>query len=239
MTIKVSVIGATGRMGKLALEVIHGAPDLELHSTLDSKSELTNAIGADVIFEATKLEASKEIVAFAIEQKINVLVATSGWSEGLSSALKDPESAVVIVPNFSVGSVLASKFAALAAKHFDGIEIIETHHAGKVDSPSGTAIRTAEMISSSRKAEGLVQPLIQGVGQQARGQVISGVPVHSLRLDGASAKQEILLTGPSEILNISHEVSSVQAYALGILHSIRFASSNPGLTIGLDRVLGI
>lgn len=95
------------------------------------------------------------------------------------------------------------------------------------------------MISSSRKAEGLVQPLIQGVGQQARGQVISGVPVHSLRLDGASAKQEILLTGPSEILNISHEVSSVQAYALGILHSIRFASSNPGLTIGLDRVLGI
>ncbi len=239
MAIKVSVIGATGRMGKLALEVIHGAPDLELHSTLDSKSELTNAIGADVIFEATKLEASKEIVAFAIEQKINVLVATSGWSEGLSSALKDPESAVVIVPNFSVGSVLASKFAALAAKHFDGIEIIETHHAGKVDSPSGTAIRTAEMISSSRKAEGLVQPLIQGVGQQARGQVISGVPVHSLRLDGASAKQEILLTGPSEILNISHEVSSVQAYALGILHSIRFASSNPGLTIGLDRVLGI
>jgi 4-hydroxy-tetrahydrodipicolinate reductase len=143
------------------------------------------------------------------------------------------------VPNFSVGSVLASKFAALAAKHFDAVEIIETHHAGKVDSPSGTAIRTAEMISSSRKDAGLDQPLIQGVGQEARGQVVSGIPVHSLRLDGVSAKQEILLTGPSEVLNISHEVSSVQAYALGILHSIRFAATNPGLTIGLDKVLGI
>jgi len=235
----VSVIGASGRMGKLALEVIQNAQDLELHSALDSKSELAQAIGADVIFEATKLEVSKGIVAFALEHKINVLVATSGWSEGLSSALQVSESAVVIVPNFSVGSVLASKFAALAAKHFDAVEIIETHHAGKVDSPSGTAIRTAEMISSSRKDAGLDQPLIQGVGQEARGQVVSGIPVHSLRLDGVSAKQEILLTGPSEVLNISHEVSSVQAYALGILHSIRFAATNPGLTIGLDKVLGI
>jgi len=239
MTILVSVIGASGRMGKLALEVIQNAQDLELHSALDSKSELAQAIGADVIFEATKLEVSKGIVAFALEHKINVLVATSGWSEGLSSALQVSESAVVIVPNFSVGSVLASKFAALAAKHFDAVEIIETHHAGKVDSPSGTAIRTAEMISSSRKDAGLDQPLIQGVGQEARGQVVSGIPVHSLRLDGVSAKQEILLTGPSEVLNISHEVSSVQAYALGILHSIRFAATNPGLTIGLDKVLGI
>jgi 4-hydroxy-tetrahydrodipicolinate reductase len=239
MTIMVSVIGASGRMGKLALEVIQNAQDLELHSALDSKSELAQAIGADVIFEATKLEVSKGIVAFALEHKINVLVATSGWSEGLSSALQVSESAVVIVPNFSVGSVLASKFAALAAKHFDAVEIIETHHAGKVDSPSGTAIRTAEMISSSRKDAGLDQPLIQGVGQEARGQVVSGIPVHSLRLDGVSAKQEILLTGPSEVLNISHEVSSVQAYALGILHSIRFAATNPGLTIGLDKVLGI
>jgi len=239
MTIKVSVIGATGRMGKLALEVIQNAQDLEFHSALDSKCELSQAIGADVIFEATKLEVSKEIVAFALEHKINVLVATSGWSEGLSSALQASESAVVIVPNFSVGSVLASKFAALAAKHFDAVEIIETHHAGKVDSPSGTAIRTAEMISSSRKDAGLDQPLIQGFGQEARGQVVSGIPVHSLRLDGVSAKQEVLLTGPSEVLNISHEVSSVQAYALGILHSIRFAATNPGLTIGLDKVLGI
>ncbi|MBJ7281013.1 MAG: 4-hydroxy-tetrahydrodipicolinate reductase [Rhodoluna sp.] len=239
MTIKVSVIGATGRMGKLALEVIQGAQDLELHSALDSKSELASAIGADVIFEATKLEVSQDIVAFAVEHKISILVATSGWSEALHSGLSVSESAVVIVPNFSVGSALATKFAALAAKHFDSIEIVETHHAGKVDSPSGTAIRTAELISSSRKDAGLTQLRNPGVGQEARGQVVAGVPVHSIRLDGVSAKQEILLTGASEVLNISHEVSSVQAYALGILHSIRFAAINPGLTIGLDKVLGI
>lgn len=239
MTIKVSVIGATGRMGKLALEVIQGSQDLELHSALDSKSELASAIGADVIFEATKLEVSQDIVAFAVANKISILVATSGWSESLHSGLSVSESAVVIVPNFSVGSALATKLAALAAKHFDSIEIVETHHAGKVDSPSGTAIRTAELISSSRKDAGLTQSLIPGVGQEARGQVVAGVPVHSLRLDGVSAKQEILLTGASEVLNISHEVSSVQAYAMGILHSIRFAAINPGLTIGLDKVLGI
>ena len=239
MTIKVSVIGATGRMGKLALEVIQGSQDLELHSALDSKSELASAIGADVIFEATKLEVSQDIVAFAVAHKISILVATSGWSESLHSGLSVSESAVVIVPNFSVGSALATKLAALAAKHFDSIEIVETHHADKVDSPSGTAIRTAELISSSRKDAGLTQSLIPGVGQEARGQVVAGVPVHSLRLDGVSAKQEILLTGASEVLNISHEVSSVQAYAMGILHSIRFAAINPGLTIGLDKVLGI
>lgn len=240
MTIKVSVIGATGRMGKLALEIIDAAQDLELHCALDSKSELNQALGADVIFEATKLEVSKEVVAFAIAHKLNVLVATSGWSEGDRSNLGvDSDSAVVFVPNFSVGSVLASKFSAMAAKHFDSIEIVETHHAGKVDSPSGTAIRTAELIADSRNEAGLVQPLISGVGQEARGQVVAGVPIHSIRIDGVSAKQEVTLGGVSEVLNISHEVSSIQAYASGILHSIRFAASSKGLTVGLDKVLGI
>jgi len=238
MTIKVSVIGATGRMGKLALDVIKGAQDLELHSALDSKSELSMAIGADVIFEATKLDVSREVVAFAIENKLNILVATSGWSENDREEL-NADSAVVFVPNFSVGSVLGSKFAAIAAKHFDSIEIIETHHAGKIDSPSGTAIRTAELIAESRAEANLIQPLIPGVGQEARGEVVSGVPIHSLRLDGVSAKQEVVLGGASELLTITHEVGSVQAYALGILHSIRYAAANKGLTVGLDKVLGI
>ncbi|MFZ4065556.1 MAG: 4-hydroxy-tetrahydrodipicolinate reductase [Rhodoluna sp.] len=240
MTIKVSVIGATGRMGKLALEIIDASQDLELHSALDSKSELSQALGADVIFEATKLDVSKEVVAFALANKLNILVATSGWSEADRATLGvGSESAVVFVPNFSVGSVLASNFAALAAKHFDSIEIIETHHAGKVDSPSGTAIRTAELISESRHEAGLTQSLIPGVGQEARGQVVAGVPVHSMRINGVSAKQEVTLGGVSEVLNISHEVSSIHAYASGILHSIRFTALSKGLTVGLDKVLGI
>jgi len=241
MNIKVAVVGATGRMGKLALDIIHGAPDLELHAVLDSKSELNQVLGADVIFDATRLEVSKQVVDFAIANSIKVLVATSGWSQGLLTEVsaKVGSGAVVVIPNFSIGSTLATKFAAEAAKYFDSIEIIETHHAGKMDSPSGTAVRTAELISESRKEAGKDQPLIPGVGQQARGEVVAGVPIHSLRLDGVSAKQEVNLGGRDEVLTISHSAGSVQAYALGILHSIRFTSTATGLTVGLNKVLGI
>ncbi len=241
MTIKVAVIGATGRMGKLALDIIKGSGDLSLHAALDSKSELSQALGADVIFEATNLEVSKSVVDFATSNNLKVLVATSGWTQ---SALAVVESridtgAVVVVPNFSIGSTLASKFAAEAAKYFDSIEIIETHHAGKLDSPSGTAIRTAELIHSSREEAGRSQPLIPGVGQSARGEIVSGVPIHSLRINGVSAKQEVNLGGTDELLTISHTAASVNAYALGILESIRFTANATGLTIGLNKVLGI
>ena len=241
MTIKVAVVGATGRMGKLALDIIQGAQDLSLHAALDSKSELSQALGADVIFEATNLEVSKSVVDFAIENNLKVLVATSGWTQAALSALeaKVGSGAVVVVPNFSIGSTLASKFAAEAAKYFDSIEIIETHHAGKLDSPSGTAIRTAELIHSSREETGRTQPLIPGVGQSARGEVVSGVPIHSLRINGVSAKQEVNLGGTDELLTISHTAGSVNAYAHGILESIRFTANATGLTIGLNKVLGI
>jgi 4-hydroxy-tetrahydrodipicolinate reductase len=241
MTIKVAVIGATGRMGKLALDIIHGASDLSLHAALDSKSELNQALGADVIFEATNLEVSKSVVDFAVANNMKVLVATSGWTEAALSQLesKVSGSAVVVVPNFSIGSTLASKFAAEAAKYFDSIEIIETHHAGKLDSPSGTAIRTAELISSAREEAGRTQSLIPGVGQTARGEVVAGVPIHSLRINGVSAKQEVNLGGKDELLTISHTAGSVNAYALGILESLRFTANASGITLGLNKVLGI
>lgn len=235
MTIKVSVIGATGRMGKLAIELINADSDLELHSSVDSKTSLDQAIGADVIFEATKLEVSKKVVDFACANSINLVVATSGWTKELLAGLEPTNTSVVVVPNFSIGSVLASRFAAEAAKYFPTVEIVETHHAGKLDSPSGTAIRTAEMIQASRAAS----PEIQGIGQKARGEIVAGVPIHSLRIDGASAKQDVILGGNQEALVISHQANSVQAYAAGILASIRFAATAKGLVVGLDKVLGI
>jgi len=235
MTIKVSVVGATGRMGKLALELIENASDLELYSAIDSKISLEQALGADVIFEATKLEASKQVVEFALANSINIVVATSGWAKSDLVSLNPTDSAVVIVPNFSVGSVLGSRFAAEAAKYFSTIEIIETHHAGKIDSPSGTAIRTAEMIEANRPNPAEVQ----GAGQKARGEIIAGVPIHSLRVDGVSAKQEVVLGGNQETLVISHQTNSVQAYSAGMLASIRFAINTKGLVVGLDQVLGI
>jgi 4-hydroxy-tetrahydrodipicolinate reductase len=227
-------------MGKLALELIDAVQDLDLHSALDSKSDLTKALGADVIFEVTRLDVSEKVVDFAIENGLKVVVGTSGWSAAKLAEVgkkieTKPSSGVLVIPNFSIGSMLASSFAAQAGKFFDSIEIVEAHHAGKIDSPSGTAVRTAEMIAESRK--GLTQPLIPGVGQDARGEVVAGVPIHSLRLAGVSAKQDIIFGGESEVLTISHEVSSIHSYVNGILMTLRLAPKVNGLLVGLQSVV--
>jgi 4-hydroxy-tetrahydrodipicolinate reductase len=246
MTISVAVVGASGRMGKLATELIDASGDLLLHATLDSKTELTEILGADVVFDVTRLDVSERVIDFAIANGVPVVSGTSGWSEAKLSDLEaklasapSGGAAVTIVPNFSVGSTLATKFAAVAATFFDSIEIVEAHHAGKVDSPSGTAIRTAELMAKARQDAGKQQPLIPGVGQTARGEVVAGVPIHSLRLAGVSAKQEVLLGGNEEVLSISHEVTSVRSYSAGILASIKFGATSTGLTVGLAAVMGI
>lgn len=241
-SIKVAVVGATGRMGKLALDLIDAAQDLHLHAALDSKSELNDAIGADVIFEVTRLEVSQKVLDFAIANGLKVVVGTSGWSAAKLAELQkklsaNPKAGILIIPNFSIGSMLASSFASQAAKFFDSIEIVEAHHAGKIDSPSGTAVRTAEMIADAR--QGMTQPLIPGVGQTARGEVVAGVPIHSLRIAGVAAKQDVLFGGESELLTISHETTSVRAYAHGILLSIRAAAKHTGLLVGLQSVVDL
>ena len=227
-------------MGKLALDLIDAAQDMQLHAALDSKSELNEALGSDVIFEVTRLEVSEKVVDFAIANGIAVVVGTSGWSgqklAQLDTVLEvNQKASVVVIPNFSIGSMLASSFAAQAATFFNSIEIVEAHHAGKIDSPSGTAVRTAEMIAEARKD--LTQPLIPGVGQPARGEIVAGIPIHSLRLSGVSAKQDVLFGGESELLTISHEASSVAAYSQGILLSLRLASKSSGLKVGLQAVV--
>jgi len=240
MTISVAVVGATGRMGKLALEIIDGAQDLRLHAALDSKSELAQVLGADVVLDLTLPDVSPKVVEFALANNLKVLVGTSGWTGSKLATLdaqleKAPNAAAVIIPNFSIGSMLATKFATEAARFYDSIEIVEAHHAGKIDSPSGTAVRTAELIAAAR--EGMTQPLIPGVGQEARGQVVAGVPIHSLRLAGVSAKQEVHFGGDSEVLTLNHEVGSIRAYIKGILMCVRFTASATGLTVGLQSVV--
>jgi 4-hydroxy-tetrahydrodipicolinate reductase len=237
MTIKVAVVGATGRMGKLAIDLIDSAQDLSLHASLNSTSSLDELVGADVVFDVTKLEVSERVVSFCVAHQLPLVIGTSGWSAirlaSLDSEVSKAQATVVVVPNFSIGSMLATRFSAEAAKHFASVEIVEAHHAGKIDSPSGTAIRTAELIAESREEIGLVP----GVGQAARGEIVAGVPIHSLRLRGVSAKQDVLLGAESELLTISHEVTSVAAYAGGILAAIRFACVNEGFFVGLDQVV--
>lgn len=237
---RIAVLGSSGRMGQLALELIDADANLKLHAALTSTSDLQQMLGADVVIDFTLPDVSPKLVAYAIEHDLKIVVGTSGWSESKLSMLSPllaahPNAAAVVVPNFSIGSMLAQNFAAQAAKFFGSVEIVEAHHSGKIDSPSGTAIRTAELISKARKA----QPLIPGVDQPARGQVVAGVPIHSLRLDGVSAKQDVIFGGSDEVLTLSHDVSSHRAYSHGIALAIEYAATAKGLTIGLDSVVGL
>lgn len=237
--ISVAILGASGRMGRLTKELVDADANLKLHVAMDSGSAPQQMLGADVVIDFTNPEASEKLVDFAVDAGMKIVVGTSGWSEvklaGVEKKLEaNAQAAVVVVPNFSIGSMLLQRFAAQAASHFSSIEIIEAHHSGKLDSPSGTAIRTAEQISKNRSS----QPLIPAVDQQARGEVVAGVPIHSLRMDGVSAKQDVIFGGDSEQLILTHDVSSHRAYAGGILRSIEFAATAKGLTIGLESVLG-
>jgi 4-hydroxy-tetrahydrodipicolinate reductase len=242
MTTRVAVVGATGRMGQLAIGLIDSAADLELHAAIDSSGSLEQILGADVVFDVTRADVSRDVVELAIANRISVVVGTSGWSRDRVAALSpllgdDPASGVLIVPNFSVGSMLATSFAALAAKFFDSIEIIEAHHAGKIDSPSGTAVRTAELIGESRSALGPVDA--PHIDQRARGQQVWSIPIHSLRMAGIVAKQDVLLGGTGELLTISHETLSSSSYEAGILVALRAATHTRGLVVGLDKLIDL
>ncbi len=224
--ISVAILGASGRMGRLTKDLVDADANLKLHAAMDSSSAPQQMLGADVVIDFTNLGASEERVRFAVESGMKVVVGTSGWSEVKLAAIEkllnqNPAAAVVVVPNFSIGSMLLQRFAAEAAAHFASIEIIE-------------AIRTAEQISKNRGS----QPRSPGVDQEARGEVVAGVPIHSLRMDGVSAKQDVIFGGDSEQLVLSHDVSSHRAYSAGILRAIEFAAKSKGLTVGLENVLG-
>jgi len=238
MTVSVAVLGATGRMGRLITRIIEEADDLVLHSALSSASSPREMLGADVLIDVTRLDVSERAVRFAIQHGIDVVVGTSGWGAERVEQLRTElpaDRGVVIVPNFSLGSVLTTRLAAIAGRFYDSVEIIEAHHAGKVDSPSGTAVRTAEAIADAREGE-LVAP---GAGQEARGAIVRGIPIHALRLRGVVADQQVVLGGTGEVLTLRHETISQDAYVQGILLALRAAHGARGVTVGLDALLGL
>ena len=242
MITKVAVVGATGRMGQLATRLIETAEDFELFASLDSKAPLSDMLGTDLVIDLTVPSVSPSIVEFAVANGINVVVGTSGWSHeritSLERTITDKLAVgVIIIPNFSVGSVLATQFAALAAPFFESIEIIEAHHAGKVDSPSGTAVRTAELIGDARAALGPVKA--PHADQRARGQQVSSVPIHSLRMSGVVAKQDVIFGGEGETLTVTHETLSSTSYEAGILLALRAARTARGVTVGLDKLINL
>lgn len=240
MSFRVAVVGATGRMGQLFLRLIDETDGFELHAGLSSRDPLDEILGADLVVDVTVPAVSPGIVEKAVRAGIPVLVGTSGWSEPRLADLRRVVAevdgpGVLVIPNFSVGSVLATTFATMAARFFDSVEIIETHHPGKVDSPSGTAIRTAELIADARRDLGPVRA--PHVDQRARGQQIASVPVHSLRLPGIEARQEVVFGGAGETLSLTHDTTSQAAYEKGILVALAAAATISGVVVGLDRVL--
>ncbi|QNO36617.1 4-hydroxy-tetrahydrodipicolinate reductase [Protaetiibacter sp. SSC-01] len=242
MAYSVAVVGASGRMGTLATRLIEGSDDFEVHARLGSRDSLDAIEGADLVLDVTLPAVSPEVVEAAVSRGIPVLVGTSGWTaerlQRVRSRLGDePELGVIVVPNFSLGSVVATRLATIAAPYFDSIEIIEAHHAGKSDSPSGTAIRTAELIAESRAERGPVAA--PHADQRARGQQVASVPVHSLRLDGVLAEQQVIFGGVGETMRISHQTVSDASYEAGILLALRALPGTRGLVVGLDTLLGL
>lgn len=242
MVVRVAVVGASGRLGSVVTAVIAEMADYEVAAALGSASEPSEMDGCDLVVDVSTPAVSIEIVRAAVERRIPIVVGTSGWSEeriALIRPLADAAgSAVVFIPNFSLGSVIGSALAAAAAPFFPFAEIVEAHHEAKVDSPSGTAVRTAELIAAARGAVGPVEAPY--ADQRARGQRVASVPVHSLRRPGVIAKQEAVFSGPGETLSIVHDtVDPARAYAPGIRIALSAAPTVTGVVVGLDAFLDI
>ena len=242
MTTRVALVGGTGKLGSIIAEVIAATDGFETVTILGSSSDLAEIDAADLVVDASIPAVSIDVVRGAIERGKNVLVGTSGWSSeriALVRPLVDAAgTGAVFIPNFSLGSVIGSALAAASAPFFPSIEIVETHRETKVDSPSGTAVRTAELIAAARSEAGPVEA--PHVDQRARGQQVASVPVHSLRRPGVVARQEVVLSGPGESLTIVHDtVDPALAYAPGIRLALAAARDAKGVHIGLDTFLDI
>lgn len=244
----VAVLGANGRMGAEAVKAVEAAADLQLVAALsrhDSLDALPDA-GARIVVDLTVPESTEANVRFAVEHGMHAVVGTTGWDAVRLARLEQllagqQRVGVLIAPNFALGSVLASAFAARAARYFESVEIIELHHPDKVDAPSGTAVRTAQLIATERAAAGVAASPDATTSELAgaRGCEVDGVRVHSVRLRGLVAHQEVLLGGPGEQLTLRHDSFDRASFMPGVLLGIRNVAANPGLTVGLDGYLDL
>jgi 4-hydroxy-tetrahydrodipicolinate reductase len=238
--LRVGVNGAAGRMGRITVVAIETAADQEVAFRVDSEDDLAAGIadsGADVVVDFTLPSVVFENVRTIIRCGARPVVGTTGLTaddlETIDASLRERGLGGIVAPNFSLGAVLSMKLAELAAPLFAECEIIEMHHEKKVDAPSGTAILTAERIAAAA-ACGKTSPAAAGGGEGSRGGLFSGIPVHSVRLPGKMAHQEVIFGGMGETLTIRHDALSRECFLPGILHAIRRVSGISGLEIGLQ-----
>ncbi len=247
MAIKVGVLGARGRMGAEVCRAVAGAADLELVAEVDDGDDRDALRAADVVIDFTAPAVVMDNLQWCIAAGLSVVVGTTGFDDARLQQVRGwlsdaPGTSVLIAPNFGIGAVLLMRFAALAARWFDSVEIIELHHPGKADAPSGTARRTAELVAEARKDAGLevagpdaTSTALEG----ARGASVAGVPVHAVRLAGLVAHQEVLLGTEGETLTLRHDSLHRSSFMPGVLMAVRSVRERPGLTIGIEELLGL
>jgi 4-hydroxy-tetrahydrodipicolinate reductase len=245
--ITVGVLGAQGRMGSQVCQTVGAADDMKLGAAVDVGDSREALAECDVVVDFTHPGAVMENLQWCLEQGIDTVVGTSGFDEGRLAAVRgwlgpDPSGRVLVVPNFSVGAVLMMRFAEQAAPFFESAELVEMHHATKADAPSGTAARTAALISQARDGAGLEPPPDATASEVrgARGASVEGIRVHSMRIPGVIAHHEVLLGGHGETLAIRHDTLDRSSFMPGVLLAVRGIASLPaGLTVGLEDLLGL
>jgi 4-hydroxy-tetrahydrodipicolinate reductase len=244
--IAVAVIGAAGRMGSEVCRAVEAAEGMRLVGRYDVGDDLDDLSGADVVVEFSVPDASLDNVLHCVGEGVHVVVGTTGWDddrlERLRAALAErPGVGVLVAPNFAIGAILMMTFAAKAARFYESVEVIELHHPNKVDAPSGTAARTARLVGEARAAANM-GPVPDGTTsdvQGARGARIEGVQVHSVRLRGLVAHQEVLFGTEGEQLTIRHDSFDRVSFMPGVLEGVRQVGAHPGLTVGLEHYLGL
>ncbi|WP_329123817.1 4-hydroxy-tetrahydrodipicolinate reductase [Streptomyces sp. NBC_01465] len=246
--LRVAVLGAKGRIGSAAVLAVEEAPDMELVAALgrDDTLETLTAAGAQVAVDLTHPDAVMGNLEFCVRNGIHGVVGTTGWTDERLAQLHSwleasPETGVLIAPNFSIGAMLTMQFAQQAARFFESVEVVELHHPNKADAPSGTARRTAQLIAEARDKAGCdPQPDATTTALDgARGADVDGIPVHSIRLRGLLAHQEVLLGGEGETLTIRHDSLHHASFMPGILLGARRVVTTPGLTFGLENFLDL
>ena len=243
---KVAVLGAKGRMGAETVAAIESANDLTLSAALDLGDSLDQLVktGTEVVVDFTHPDSVMKNLEFAINNGIHVVVGTTGFDDKKLSDLKNllsknPKVGALIAPNFGLGAVLMMQFSQKAAQYFESVEIIELHHANKVDAPSGTAIRTAELITDARKQskKDAMPDASKTIIPGARGAKVGDVPIHSVRSHGYVAHQEVIFGDAGETLSIRHDSINRAGFMPGVLIGVRNVATHPGLTIGLENYM--
>ncbi|MEB3051923.1 4-hydroxy-tetrahydrodipicolinate reductase [Mycolicibacter sp. MYC123] len=243
---RVAVLGAKGKVGATMVAAVRDADDLTLSAEVDAGDALSLLTdgGTEVVIDFTHPDVVMDNLKFLIDNGIHAVVGTTGFTAERIEQVRSwlaakPGAAVLIAPNFAIGAVLSMHFAVQAAKYFESVEVIELHHPQKADAPSGTASRTAALIAAARK--GLPpNPDATSTGLPgARGADVDGVPVHSVRLAGLVAHQEVLFGTMGETLTIRHDSIDRTSFVPGVLLAVRRVAEFPGLTIGIEPLLDL